>query len=103
MFEYILLGEAIIIALFGLFGTIFAHRSRVSQKKNEARAKVRQQESLLSMRFMSASIKLGIATAIAVQNKDVNGHMDKAMEEARLAEDDYRKLLQEISSEKVSK
>jgi len=99
----IIVFEAIIIALLSLYGVITTSRYKHARKLDEARAALRQKESMLSMRFMSASVKLGIATALAVQDQKVNGHMDSAMEEAKAAEKLYKELLEEISSTKITK
>jgi hypothetical protein len=105
--------EALIIAIIaGLFG-LSSHRQKKNNKKNEKRqkendarvekrAELRRQENMLSIRFASASLHLGIVTALAVQNKDMNGSLERALAEAKAAEEAYEIFLKEIAVQQIT-
>ena len=101
--EYILAFEAILLAIITTFGSIAIYRQKVSSKKMEARAEVRQRESAISMRFMSDSLRLGVATADAVKNGKPNGKMESAVKAAEETEKEYRLFIEEMASKKIAK
>jgi Na+/H+ antiporter NhaB len=74
-----------------------------SDKKVEKRAKVRAEESRLSMKMMSAAIELGEATAIAVAGGEINGEMARGRESARRAREEYDAFLERIAAEELTK
>ena len=86
----------------GLF-TIDRRRRKKQDAKAEERAGVRMEESRLSMEMMSASIDLGVATAIAVEGHKINGEMKAAKENAAQAQSEYRAFLTRIAARQVAK
>jgi len=103
IFQYLVLAEnAVIIALISVFGSMMIQRQKRIQTDAEARAKRRSRENLLSMRFMSANTDLSLATALAVQNCEVNGQMDKAMATAKDAQKAYCDYIDELGAATVA-
>ena len=102
------------IALIGAFqmivvavvGGLFA-RSSKKQKESldraEIRAALRAEESRLSMKLMSASVNLGIATAAAVKDGHINGKMTNAVDEAEKTEQEYQDFIKAIASNQINK
>jgi len=103
----------IIIAIVGSFQAIavafisglFSREAKTwkaEQLKAEKRAKLRVQESILSMKLMTANTKLTVATAIAVQEGKSNGKMSEALAEAEKAEREYRDFINHIATEQMA-
>ena len=93
--------QAISVAVIG---GIFAQ----NQKKHKAdgaridkRAGIRAKESQLSMRLMSASVNLGVATGIAVKKGIVNGEMDAALKGAEQAQQEYYAFINSVAAEQI--
>lgn len=104
MIEYIIpAAAAIVVAIVEAIASVDRRRARESQQKVEARAERRAEESHLSMRMMSASIELGVATAIAVAEQKLNGEMASARKAAAAAQKDYRDFVAQIASEQLAK
>jgi len=111
--QYLVMAEAVVIAIIaGLFG-LSQHRQKKAnerkekrQKENDARvekrAEIRRQESLLSIRLMSANMGLAIATALAVQKNEVNGLMQRALDEASAAQEAYQEFLKSIAVDQMA-
>jgi hypothetical protein len=106
--------ETVIITAVGCFqavavaviGGLFARESRqrkAAQNKTEERATIRAEESGLSMRFMSASIELAVATALAVKEGKANGKMDAAVTKAEKAQTDYYAFVNRVAAAQISK
>ena len=85
---------------------IFARDSRRRKAKDDemdVRAKIRAQESRLSMQLMSANVKLGIATALAVEQKKFNGEMKDARESADKAQKAYWDFINSTAADEITK
>jgi hypothetical protein len=52
---------------------------------------------------MSASMKLGVATAISVSEQRLNGEMNDARNSARAALDKYDEFLQRVAARQVTR
>ena len=104
MYEIIITSIAsIVVAIIGgLFG-INIKKQNHREEKSEQRATLRTKESRLSMKMMSASIELGIATAQAVKTGHANGEVTKAVEFADKAQHEYNSFLQGVTAFQVSK
>jgi phosphate/sulfate permease len=97
------LAQPIIVAIIaGLF-----HRESKRRKKDnekiEKRAAIRAEESLLSMRMMSANTRLAIAAAIAIKEDEANGEMDSALDEAKKAQRDCYDFMSRMTAAHVTK
>ena len=95
--------SAICVAvLTGIFARD-SKRRKAKDDEQDARAKVRAQESRLSMQLMSANVKLGIATAMAVEQKKFNGEMKDARESADKAQKAYWDFINSTAAEEITK
>lgn len=95
--------SAILVAVFtGLFARD-SRRRKSRDDEQDARAKIRAQESRLSMQLMSANVKLGIATALAVEQKKFNGEMKDARESADKAQKAYWDFINSTAAEEITK
>ena len=104
MMQYIVsAATAVAVALVGALSTVEFKRRHKQAERDENRAKIRMDESRLSMEMMSASIALGLAVCAAVEGKTINGEMRRAREKAVIAQEDYVRFLKEITSRQVAK
>ena len=89
------------------FITALSTRNGRQQKRRdevyETRSALREEESRLSMKMMSAAIDLGVATALAVEQSKLNGEMKHAKEKAREAQAAYDAFLEKITAREVAK
>lgn len=74
-----------------------------SNKKAEARAQLRQEESYLSMRMADATLQLSVACCNALCGGHNNGNVERAQKAAAQAKADYEKFLQKVASHEVGK
>jgi len=77
-------------------------KRKADNEKADKLASIRAEESRLSMRLTSASVKLGIVTAIAYKDGKSNGKLDAAVAEAEQAQKDYYAFINRIATEKIS-
>ena len=104
MEQYIITAaSSVLVAIIGAISAIDHKRRKQSEARSEARAEIRAEESRLSMAMMSASIGLGIATALAVEKHKINGEMKAAKEKAAKAQTDYNDFLKKIAARQVAK
>jgi hypothetical protein len=92
-------------AVVAIVGGLFHVDSKKRKRRDEhldARAKIRAEESYLSMRLMSANTSLTIATAIAVKENKVNGKMESALAEAEKAQRDYYDFINRTASSQMT-
>ena len=72
--------------------------NKKERKRTEERAKVREKESRLSMKMMSAAIDLGFVTSLAVTGGHTNGNVEAAQKKAQAAQKEYDDFLQETAA-----
>lgn len=95
--------SAIFVAvLTGLFARDTRHR-KSADDNNKAHEQMRAKESRLSMQLMSASVKLGVATSMAVEQHKFNGEMKDARESAEKAQKAYWEFINSTASEEITK
>ncbi|NCB52861.1 MAG: hypothetical protein EOM54_13460 [Clostridia bacterium] len=80
---------------------------RKHEKRRQARAERLEQdrarESKLAMQMMDASLDLGLATALAVEQHKFNGELKAAKEKASAAQEEYRVFVLDIASRQIAK
>ena len=104
MFESIMMfSSTIIVALIGGFFARDLRKRGKEQEKTDKQAAVRAEESRLSMRLMSAGIKLSMAIATAFKNGKPNGDMDAAILNAKNAEAEYYNFINGLAAEHITK
>jgi hypothetical protein len=94
--------QAVIVAVVGGLFHIESRRHKKRDENAEARAKIRAEESRLSMKLMSANASLTIATAIAVREGKTNGKMTAALSEAEKARDEYYGFINRVAADQMT-
>lgn len=95
--------SAICVAILtGLFARDTRRRKAIddSQKAHE---QMRAKESRLATQLMIASVKLGVATSLAVEQHKFNGEMKEARESAEKAQKDYWEFIKGTAADEISK
>ena len=91
-----------VVIIGGLFARC-SYKSKEAADKAEASAALRAEESRLAMKMMSASVGLGVATAIAVREGNANGAISSALEKASAAQLEYYNFVNTVASKQISK
>lgn len=78
-------------------------RVKEERERDERRAADRAEESRLAMRMMDASLELGLATAIAVEEQKLNGEMKAGKAAAQAARADYHAFVEKIAARQLAK
>ena len=110
---YIVAVDTVLIAFIGGYFMLKSKKNEKREKQNEEaekerqtmldkRAELRQTESLLTMEMISANIALGIATAYAVKNQDINGPLDTALRSAEKAHYGYNQFVRASAVSNIS-
>ena len=104
MQEYIIpAAAAIIVAIIEAGAARDRKRVKCHEQKAAERAERREEEARLSMRMMDASLELGLATALAVENHRLNGEMTAARENAQEAQAAYRHFIERVAAKQLAK
>lgn len=94
---------AVIAAAAMIIVAVIERRNMKQNKKIEARAEQRAQESRLSMDLMYANCALSLTTAKKLANMHTNGDVEEAMEAAQRAQDAYNTFLRDTVAHRVAK
>jgi len=94
---------ATITAVAAVFVAIIERRNRIQNKRIEARAERRAQESRLSMDLMYANCALSLTTAKKLANMHTNGDVEEAMEAAQKAQDAYVGFVRDEAARTITK
>lgn len=78
------------------------HEKRIRERA-ERLEQDRAKESRLAMQMMDASLDLGIATALAVEQHKFNGELKAAKEKAATAQEEYRVFVLDLASRQIAK
>jgi len=95
--------QAILLALIGAWLNRGTRKCEDALKKVEARATLRAERELLTMKLMSANMSLSAATAMAVRDGETNGEMDKALYKAKEAEEEHQHYILAIAAKQIAK
>lgn len=101
--EWIGFAGVIISSLTLVVVAVIQRDAKISQSKNEERAKRRERESRLSMDMMAATLELSDVTAIALSGGKLNGNVEKARIKAAEAKDAYDTFLRDEAARAVAK
>ena len=93
----------VVVALIGKTQKAEQAKAEAGRAKAEARAKVREQESRLSMDLVEATSELADVIAIAVSGGKVNGNVEAARERAKGARENYHDFIHEQTAKNVMK
>ena len=100
----IISGAALIaVAIIEAIAAGNRRRDKEDKERTRQNEERRAKESRLCMQFMDASLDLGLATALAVENRTVNGEMKAARAKAKRAQAEYDKFIQETASREIAK
>ena len=93
--------QAVVVAVIaGLFARDSNKRKKALENA-ELRAVLRAEESLLAIKLMSASVNLGIATAVAIKDGNSNGAMSTALKDAAAAEQAYHDFIKTTAAKQI--
>lgn len=93
----------VVVALIGKTQKAEQAKAEAGRAKAEARAKVREQESRLSMDMMESTSELADVIAIALSGGKLNGNVESARERAKIARENYHDFLHEQAARNVAK
>lgn len=95
--------SAICVAILtGLFARD-TRRKKAIDDSQKAHEQMRAKESRLAMQLMIASVKLGVATSLAVEQHKFNGEMKEARESAEKTQKDYWEFIKGTAADEISK
>lgn len=94
---------AAIAAAATIICAVIAGKSKKRDEKAEKRAELRRKESLLSLRMIDATLQLSVVSANALTNGHNNGNVERARVAAQEAAEEYKKFMEEITSQEVTK
>lgn len=100
---WVSLGGALISAAAAVICAKVGRKQDAEAERQEHRAARREKESRLSMDMMSASIKLGNITAIALAGGHLNGNVEEAREAALAAAAAYDDFLKDEAAHQIAK
>lgn len=83
--------------------SVIGAKSERRRKKDERRAELRQKESLLSLKLMSATLALATVSANALTGGHNNGNVEAAREAAQHASEEYQEFMQSVTAYEVGK
>jgi hypothetical protein len=92
----------LIAVLTGMFA-LETNRRKLKDAEIELRARQRAEESRLSMALMSAAVRLGTATSLAVEKQTINGEMKEAREDAEKAQKEYWEFINVLAAEDLNR
>lgn len=78
-------------------------KSEKRRKKDERRAQLRQNESLLSLRMMDATLQLSVVSANALTGGHNNGNVEAAREAAQKVAEEYQEFMRGVMAFEVGK
>lgn len=71
-------------------------------KRYEEREKIREQDSLLQMKMMHATLQLSVVSANALTGGKNNGNVEEAKKAAENVDKEYLSFLQQVASHQVA-
>lgn len=94
---------AVIAAAASIVVAIVGLNVKRSSERADRNAKLRQRESLLSLRMMDATLQLSVVTSNALTGGHNNGNVERARAAAEKVATDYEEFLREITAHEVGK
>ena len=89
--------SSIVVAVIGISVKKSNAKVQESNEKMEQRAKLRQQESLLSLKMMDATLQLSIVCSNALTGGHNNGNVERARKAAEEAAAKYEDFVRETA------
>lgn len=100
------MADIICTIVTGIFSVIVAFIGISVKRSNKAaarQAELRQEESLLSLRMMDATLQLSVVTSNALTGGHNNGNVERAREAAQRVAEDYEDFLRKITAHEVGR
>ena len=94
---------SIITGVFAVIVAVCEAIAAKDRKRAERHAKLRAEESRLSMQMIDATLQLSIVTANALTNGHNNGNVERARTAAKKASEDYYDFLRKVASSECTK
>ena len=94
---------AIIAAIASVLVAVVGIKVNKINKRAERSAELRQQEMLLSLRMMDATLQLSVVTSNALTGGHNNGNVEKAREAAQKVAEDYEYFMKNVTAHEVAK
>lgn len=94
---------AVITAVATIIVALVGANIRRSNARMEERAKLRQRESMLSLKMMDATLQLSIVTANALTGGHNNGNVKRARDAADAAAKEFEDFMREVTAHEISK
>ena len=94
---------AIIAAIASVIVAIVGIKVNKINKRAERHADLRQEEMLLSLRMMDATLQLSVVTSNALTGGHNNGNVEKAREAAQKVANDYESFMRNVTAHEIAK
>ena len=94
---------AAIAAVASVLVTVVGVKVNKMNKHAERHADLRQQEMLLSLRMMDATLQLSVVTSNALTGGRNNGNVKNAREAAQKVAEDYEYFMKNITAHEIAK
>ena len=94
---------AAIAAVASVLVTVVGVKVNKINKNAERHADLRQQEMLLSLRMMDATLQLSVVTSNALTGGRNNGNVKNAREAAQKVAEDYEYFMKNITAHEIAK
>lgn len=93
----------LITALAGIIVAILTVKINKQEANAKERESIRQEESLLSLRMMDATLQLSVVTSNALTGGTNNGNVETARKAAKDVAHDYQEFMQRITAHEVGR
>lgn len=94
---------AAITAVATIIVSVVGSNIHKSNARMEERAKLRQRESMLSLRMMDATLQLSVVTSNALTGGHNNGNVARAREAAEKAAAEFEQFMREVTAHEICK
>jgi hypothetical protein len=94
---------AAITAFAGVMVAVFSARMAKTEARSEEKADLRQQESLLSLKMMNATLDLSKENSIGILSGNNFENIQDALDRANSVSKEYQEFLQEVTAHEVGR
>lgn len=94
---------AAITAFAGLMVALLSAKITKTEARSEEKAELRQQESLLSLKMMNATLKLSAENSIGIISGNNFENIQDALDKANSVSDEYQDFLQAVAAHEVGR
>ncbi len=94
---------AAITAFAGLMVAVLTAKIAKTEAQSEEKAEFRQQESLLSLKMMYATLNLSVENSIGITSGNNFENIEEALSKANSVSEEYQEFLQKVAAHEVGK